>query len=158
MSSQSAPADQTPSGSLMISTGREASGAGRPARIPYRCTPSRRAAPARRALLLVAVLVAVMISACNPTGHSACDQQVLQRKIISAHGWTLDCTPPSHLAPHQGWADKRTRTVYVWADLILAGRNTGRSALDWVLWHETAHVIGIWSEWDADLFADRMTA
>jgi len=75
------------------------------------------------------------LAACEPTGHDRCDRLLIAQHVeIEAHGWRLRCDPAD--APHLGWADRSTRTVWLWPDRMPDDRVLRR-----VAWHELGHIV-----------------
>lgn len=85
-----------------------------------------------------AALVAAL-AACHPgTGHPACDPQHPQRDLAARLGYKFDCTPPAYFEPHIGWADHKTKTLWIWADRI---PTSGHRAVRKTMWHELGHAV-----------------
>lgn len=106
--------------------------------------------------VLAAALLAVTLTACQPTGSPRCDVNASILDEIEAHGWTVDCTPgfPNRGTddgetwfPILGWADHARKTVWIWPDNITDGQ------IRKTLWHELGHVTRLTDETDAEIYA-----
>ena len=108
-------------------------------------------------VLVVGAVMATALTACQPSGDPRCDRHAGILLEIDSHGWSTDCTPGF---PNRGtndgetwftiwaWADGGSRTVWLWPDAIPSAAHLRKT-----LWHELAHVRGIHSEHDADLYS-----
>lgn len=114
--------------------------------------PSRRRQ--QSLVALVALVPAILLAACEPTGSPRCDSVAWGAQAhIFLNGWTLDCDPPfdgyseGQNRTVAGWADAKTRTVYVWPE-----HNRTDAILRKTITHEAGHTYG-YGEWLSDVFA-----
>lgn len=107
----------------------------------------------RFGVLMAGAGIMLTLAACEPTGDIRCDRHADILIEIEAHGWTTDCAPDfPNVTPDgnrvAGWADPSTKQVVLWPDVF-----AHHGALRKTLWHELAHVRGIYDEVDADTYS-----
>ena len=104
-------------------------------------------------LLLLTALVAFGLTACRPTGHTACDSYWPPLAVMETQtNYNMDCSPSFEGRKNNGalttaYVDHGDRMIYVWPDRM------SYASLRKTMWHEVAHAKGISSEHHADAYA-----